>query len=78
MKIYYLLKIETFEGEIDSLIKENSDINSKIKILKDNNLENAKKIEGLKDNKKFNNKMKSENLILLSLYFNIWKIIIYQ
>ena len=30
-------------------------------------------IEGLKDNKKFNNKMKSENLILLSLYFNIEK-----
>ena len=52
-------KIETFEGEIDSLRKENSDINSKIKILKDNNLENAKKIEGLKDNKKFSDKIKS-------------------
>ena len=60
-------KIETFEGEIDSLRKENSDINSKIKILKDNNLENAKKIEGLKDNKKFNNKIKSYSEEIKSL-----------
>ena len=52
-------KIDSFEGEIDSLRKENTDINSKIKILKDNNLENAKKIEGLKDNKKFSDKIKS-------------------
>ena len=52
-------KINSFEGEIDYLRKENSDINSKIKILKDNNLENAKKIEGLKDNKKFSDKIKS-------------------
>ena len=60
-------KIETFEGEIDSLRKENSDINSKIKLLKDNNLENAKKIEGLKDNKKFNNKIKSYSEEIKSL-----------
>ena len=52
-------KIKSYEIEIDSLKKDNSDINSKIKMLKENNLENTKKIEGLKDNQKFNSKIKT-------------------
>ena len=49
-------KINAFEDEIDILKKENI----KIKKLKENNLQNSKKIEMLKSGKKHNEQIKSQ------------------
>ena len=53
-------KINAFEDEIDILKKENIEMNIKIKKLKENTLQNSKKIEMLKSGKKHNEQIKSQ------------------
>ena len=52
-------KINIFETQINYLKKENYNINCKIRILKENNILNIKKIENLKNKKKYSEKIKS-------------------
>ncbi len=52
-------KINIFETQINYLKKENDNIKNKIRVLKENNILNIKKIENLKNKKKYLAKIKS-------------------
>ena len=52
-------KINIFETQINYLKKENDNIKNKIRVLKENNILNIKKIENLKNKKKYSAKIKS-------------------
>ena len=52
-------KINIFETQINYLKKENDNIKNKIRVLKENNILNIKKIENLKNKRKYSAKIKS-------------------